>query len=132
MGFAQPPICMLEYYWCREAHLSEFCLYTYFAMISVVKRAKSSKQVFKFEESYPHKSDLIQKHHTKPGSDFLVALIGNLSQCQSEEDSVPGGHPDTISRQNDLAEILLALFIPCQHLPDIFIDADTTIYKQCC
>ncbi len=88
---------MLKYYRCRRAHLSEFCLYAYFATISVVKCAKSSEQVFKFEESYPHKSDLIQKHHTKPGSNILIALIGNLSQCQVEEDAVLGGHPDIIS-----------------------------------
>ncbi len=50
-------------------------------MILVVKRAKSSEQIFEFEESYPHTSDLIKKYHIKPGSDFLVALIGNLSQC---------------------------------------------------
>ncbi len=70
---------MLEYYRCRGAHLSEFYLYAYFAMILVVKRTKSSEQVFEFKESYSHKLDLIQKHHTKPGPDFLVALISNLS-----------------------------------------------------
>ena len=73
---------------------------------------------------------LIQKHHTKPGSKFLVALIETLYQYQLEEDTVSSDHPDTISRQDDLAnaipgshldiifrqddlaEILLALFIP--------------------
>ena len=149
-GFVQPPACMFEHYRCRGIHLSEFCLYAYFATISVVRRKGSSGQLFEFEESYPHKLKLIQKHHTKPGSEFLVALIGTLSQCQSEEDAVPGGHrdtisrqddladavpgghPDTISRQDDLAEILLALFIPWQHLPGIFINADPTTYKKCC
>ncbi len=89
---------MLEHYQCKGAHLSEFYLYAYFVTISVMKRAKSSEQVFKFEESYLHKSDLIQKHHTKPGSDFFIALIGNLSQYQFEKDIVPGNHLDTISR----------------------------------
>ena len=141
---------MFEYYQCKGIYLSEFCLYVYFATISVVRHKGSSEQLFEFEESYPHKLKLIQKHHTKPGSEFLVALIGTLSQCQSEEDAVPGGHrdtisrqddladavpgghPDTISRQDDLAEILLALFIPWQHLPGIFINADPTTYKKCC
>ena len=70
---------MLEYYWYRRAHLFEFNLYIYLAIILIMKYAKSSEQVFKFEESYPHKLDLIQKHHTKPDSDFLVILIGNIS-----------------------------------------------------
>lgn len=103
---------MLEYYYCRRAHLSEFCLYAYFATILIVKCAKSCEQVFELKESYPHKSDLIQKHHTKPDSDFLVTLIGNLSQCQFEKDAILGDYPDTILQQNTLAEILLALFIP--------------------
>ncbi len=43
MDFVQPPTYMLEYYWCRGAHLSEFCLYAYFATILVMKRTKSSE-----------------------------------------------------------------------------------------
>ncbi len=131
-GFAQPPTYILEHYQCKGVHLFEFCLYTYFATISVVKRAKSSKLIFEFEKSYPHKSDLIQKHHTKPGSDFLIALIDNLSHCQVEEDAISDGHLDIISQQNDLAEVLLALFIPWQHLSGMFINADATTYKQFC
>lgn len=132
MGFVQPPACMFKHYQCRDIHLSEVCLYAYFATILFVKREESGGQVFEFEELYPYKLNLIQRHHTKPGSDFLVALIGTLSQCQSEEDAVLGGHPDTISRQDDLAKILLALFIPWQHLPGIFINTNPTTYKKCC
>ena len=45
-----------------------------------MKRAKYIEQVFKFEESYLHKSDLIQKYYTKSDSNFLITLISNLSQ----------------------------------------------------
>ena len=75
---------------------------------------------------------MIQKHYIKPGSDFLVALIGNLFQCQFEENTILDGHPDIISQQNDLAEILPVLFIPWQHLSDMVINANATTYKQCC
>lgn len=77
-----------------------------------MKRKRSSKQVFEFEKSYPYKLNLIQRHYTKPGSDFLVALIRSLFQYQFDKNAVSGGHPDTISQQDDLAEISLALFIP--------------------
>ena len=149
-GFVQPPACMFERYWYRSIHLSEFCFYAYFATILIVRRKGSSGQLFEFEELYPHKLKLIQKHYMKPGFEFLIALIGTLSQCQSEEnavldshpdtisqhnnlvDAVPSGYLDTISRQNNLAEILLALFISWQHLPSIFINANPTTYKKYC
>lgn len=108
-----------------------FCLYVYFTIILVVKCTKSSLQIFEFEESYPHKSDLIQKSHAKPYFDFLVALIGKLSQYQFKENTILGGHPDTIFRQNNLVDILLALFILWQHFPGMFINADVITYKQC-
>ena len=68
-----------------------------------MKCAKYIEQVFKFEELYPHKSDLIQKYYTKPDSNFLIVLINNLSQYQFEENTLLGGHSDTLSQQNDLA-----------------------------
>ena len=76
-----------------------------------MESAKSSKQVFEIQESYPHNLSLIQKYHMKPDSDFLIALIGNLSQCQFEKNTVLGDHLDIISQQNNLVEVLLALFI---------------------
>ena len=77
-----------------------------------MKRKEFNKQVFEFEESYPHKLNLIQRHHIKPGSDFFIALIGTLSQGQSKENTVPSGYLNTISQQDNLIETLLALFIP--------------------
>ena len=117
-GFVQSPTCIFEHYWYRGIHLSEFCLYAYFATISVVRRKGSSGQLFEFEKSYPHKLKLIQKHHIKPGSEFLVTLIRILSQCQSEENAILGGHPDTISQQDDLADT-----VPSGH-PDIISQQD--------
>ena len=110
-SFIQLPICMLGYYWYKGVYFSEFYLYIYFAIILIMKRTKSSKQVFEFKESYLYKLDLIQKHYIKLGSDFLVAWIDNLSQCQFEKNTISNDHPDIILWQNDLTKILLALFI---------------------
>ena len=75
---------------------------------------------------------MIQKYHIKPNSDFLIVLIGNLFQYQFKENTVSGGYLDTISQQNNLAKVLLALFIPWQHFPSIFINTNITTYKQYC
>ena len=78
MSFARPPTYILKYYWRKRVYFFELCLYTYFVSILIVKCAKYIEQVFEFKELYPHKSDLIQKHLTKSGTNFLIALIGNL------------------------------------------------------
>ena len=98
MGSVQPSACIFEHYRCRGTHLFEFCLYAYFATILVVKHKGSNGQVFKFKESYPHKLNFIQRHYTKPGFDFLVALIETFFQCQSEKNAVLSGHLNTISQ----------------------------------
>lgn len=102
---------MFEHYWYKSTYLSEFCLYAYFVTILVIKCKKSNRQVFEFEKLYPHKSNLIQRHYIKSNSKFFVILIGTLFQYQSEENIIPSNHLDIIFQQDNLFEILLALFI---------------------
>jgi hypothetical protein len=54
-----------------------------------------------------------------------VTLQGQLSEFQSSEDSVLGGHPTTTAIQNDLAEVLLGLFIPWERLPNLVRQSPT-------
>ena len=49
-----------------------------------------------------------------------VTLVG-LSQYQHIEDRVRGGHPETLAMHNDLAVILLALFVPWEKLLNDFL-----------
>jgi len=49
-----------------------------------------------------------------------MALTGQLSEFQSEVETVLGGHLITDAIKNDLAEILLGLFAPWDQLPAIF------------
>ena len=52
-----------------------------------------------------------------------VTLVGLLTQYQHLEDDIKGGYPKTFAIQNDLAGILLALFVPWETLPPLFNDA---------
>jgi hypothetical protein len=54
-----------------------------------------------------------------------MTLQGQLSEFQSSEDSVPGGHPTTTTIQNNLAEVLLGLFIPWERLPNLVRQSPT-------
>lgn len=49
-----------------------------------------------------------------------VTFNGQLAEFQAAEDAFPGGHPKTTAIINDKFEILLGLFVPWDHLVDIF------------
>jgi hypothetical protein len=51
---------------------------------------------------------------------MTVTFNGQLSEFQAEEESVQGGHPSTTAIENDLAEVLLGLFVPWNQLSPLF------------
>ena len=51
---------------------------------------------------------------------MTVHFNGQLSEFQSEEESIQGGHPTTTAIQNNLAKILLGFFMPWDQLPSLF------------
>jgi hypothetical protein len=65
-----------------------------------------------FTEKHPRHRTHLQQLAQSPHQTATVTLQGQLSEFQSSEDSVPGGHPTTTAIQNNLAEVLLGLFIP--------------------
>ncbi|OJJ51893.1 hypothetical protein ASPSYDRAFT_37735 [Aspergillus sydowii CBS 593.65] len=69
-----------------------------------------------FEEKHPRHSTHMQRLARSPSQTLTVTLQGQLTEFQTVEDSIPGGHPTTTAIENDLAEILLGLFIPWEKL----------------
>jgi hypothetical protein len=72
-----------------------------------------------FAEKHPRHHTHLQRLAQSPHQTATVTLQGQLSEFQSSEDSIPGGHPTTTAIQNDLAEVLLGLFIPWERLPNL-------------
>jgi hypothetical protein len=56
-----------------------------------------------------------------------VTFNGQLTEYQTEEDSVAGGYPITDAVMNDIAEILLGLFVPWDKLPLLFLQHATQL-----
>ncbi len=50
----------------------------------------------------------------------MVGLVGPLSTNEKAEDAIRGGHSETDARRNDVALILLALFVTWNQLPEKF------------
>lgn len=58
--------------------------------------------------------------HAPPSQVVTVTFNGQLTEFQVAEDTVRGGHPKTTAVINDVAEILLGLFVPWDHLTNLF------------
>ena len=51
---------------------------------------------------------------------MTVHFNGQLSEFQTEEESIREGHPKTTAIENDLAEVLLGFFVPWDQLQFLF------------
>lgn len=123
-----------HYYW-RGPSFSDFCLYEYFKLVDVKSMTQATSRDIRFLPEHPNYDNLIQQYSEKSSAPtFVVTLIGSLSENQPLEDSVRGGHPETLAIQNDLALILLALLVPWNRLPPLFAMFNCTndSYKEHC
>jgi hypothetical protein len=80
-----------------------------------------------FHPSHPRCDTFIQHLARNPSDVATVDFNGQLTEYQKEEDSVAGGHPKTDAVMNDLAEILLGLFVPWEKLPPPFLQHATQL-----
>jgi hypothetical protein len=108
-----------DYRW-RGSDLKDLCLYEYVKIIKKRLAKNRTGSDIDFHVNHPEHDEKTQVV-CGPGSvRRTVALVGQLSQYQHIEDRVQGGHPETLAMQNDLAAILLALFVPWENVPPLF------------
>jgi hypothetical protein len=68
------------------------------------------------------------QHLAHNTSDLVtVTFNGQLTEYQTEEGSVAGGYPMTDAVMNNIAEILLGLFVPWDKLPLLFLQHATQL-----
>ena len=119
-----------DYKW-RGERLSRLSLYEYVKMIKKRPLNDKTSSDIPFDTNHPeHKKKMqtICSPHTTPK---LVALVGHISLQQPLEDKVPNGHVETAAMSNDLAVVLLGLFVPWQDLPSLFKEFHSTCGEDC-
>src|SRR5271170_7675936 len=110
-----------DYRW-RGSDLKDLCLYVYVKLIRKRPAKNRTGSDIDFHMDHPEHGEKTQVI-CGPGSvTRTVTFMGQLSQYQHVEDRIQGGHPETHAMQNDLAAILLALFVPWEDLPSLFND----------
>jgi len=129
------PVSMFDHYqWCGPSFFA-FCLYEYVKLVTIKPRSSATSRDIDFATGHPNHDSHVQHYSEKASVHrYMVALIGPLSENQSLEDSVRGGHPETTAIQNDLAEIFLALLLPWEQLPTLFatFHCSSDSYKDLC
>jgi hypothetical protein len=129
------PCNILDHYQFRGPLLLSFCLYEYAKLVTIKRKSLATSEDIPFTPDHPNSERQIQNYSEKTSiNTYLVAFIGSLSENQPLEDRIRGGHPETVAMQNDLAEILLALLVPWQLLPPLFLRLQCSLdsYKDHC
>ena len=119
------PASLFDDYRWRGSALKDLCLYEYVKLIRKRSPKNRTGADLDFDEHHPDHGKMTQVICDLESTPRTVAFVGPISQYQYLEDHIKGGHPKTLAMENDLAGILLALFVPWETLPLLFND---TIY----
>jgi hypothetical protein len=118
-GAAVPANIFDNYRW-RGGLLSPLCIFEYCMLVRTKRLQEATTEDIPFYDTHPRYRTHVQRLARSVSQTATVTLQGELTEFQSAEDSMPGGHPTTTAIQNDLAEVLLAMFIPWQNLRSLF------------
>lgn len=92
------PLSMLDHHRWRGTTFFAFCLYEYVKLVTIKPRSLATSQGVDFAADHPHHNTHVQHYSEKaPVHRYMVALIGSLSENQSLEDGIRGGHPETVA-----------------------------------
>ena len=108
-----------NYKW-RGPDLALLSLFEYCMLVQTKRVHDGITADIKFDPIHPKYSVYVQRLACKKSQLMTVTFNGQLSEFQAEEDTVQKGHPDTAAIENDIAEILLGLFVPWHRLPHLF------------
>lgn len=110
----------LDNYRFRGHILGDFCFFEYCMLVRPCRMQESVSNDCQYDSQHPKYSTQIQRLAKSRSQMRTVCYHGQLSQCQNEEEQVRRGHPTTLAIRNDLAEILLAFFVPWHQIVPLF------------
>ena len=114
------PSSRFDNYSHRGPLLSNLSFFEYHMLVQSRRKQNSTQTDIEFDPAHPRSDRFLQHLATKKSQVLTVTFNGQLSQFQAEEDTVRGGHTKTEAIENDVAEVLLGLFVPWDRLPILF------------
>jgi hypothetical protein len=113
------PVSLFDNYKWRGRHLASFTFFEYCMLVRMRDKQGATAADIDFDPVHPRYTTHRQRLAQKPTQVATVTFKGLLTQFQAAEDSISGGHPATEAILNDVAEILLGLFVPWHDLSAI-------------
>ncbi|KIN00068.1 hypothetical protein OIDMADRAFT_55958 [Oidiodendron maius Zn] len=98
------PVSRFDNYQWRGPHLAHLPFFEYCMLVQSKNARDAIATDLEFDPRHPKHGIQVQRLARKKSQVVTVTFNGQLSQSQSEEESVPGGHPVTTAMKNDLAE----------------------------
>lgn len=128
------PASLFDNYRCRGPHLSHIPFFNYCMLVQTKPKSDAIAADVDFDSHHPKSGLYVQHLVTKRSQVATVNFNGQFSEFQAEEESVQGGHPRTTAIENDLAEVLLGLFVPWNQLHPLFHQhcAETAAKRDLC
>ncbi|KAF9882545.1 hypothetical protein FE257_007384, partial [Aspergillus nanangensis] len=121
------PASIFDNYTWRGPLLAPLCFFEYCMLVRTRNVRDALLDDMDFEPDHPRYATHVQRLARMQSQVATVTFNGQLSEYQVAEDTVPGGHPKTEAIVNDLAELLLGLFVPWKNLPPLFVRYATQI-----
>jgi Helitron helicase-like domain at N-terminus/PIF1-like helicase len=133
------PLSKFDNYRWRGPWLQHYCFYEYCMLVRRCPVGDATSIDCPYDPEHPKYGKDVQRLAKTSSQVSTVCFHGSLSDFQDEEERVQRGHPNTPAIKNDLAEILLAFFVPTYrilplfetHCPDYMIrdDAYTRVWN---
>lgn len=114
------PVSIFDNYQWRGPHLARLALFEYCMLVKTKHIRDAIADDVDFDPDHPRYATHVQCLARTPNHVATVTFNGQLTEFQAAEDAVPGGHPTTTAIMNDVAEILLGLFVPWGQLNNLF------------
>jgi hypothetical protein len=114
------PVSIFDNYKWRGPHLAPLALFEYCMLVKTKNTRDAIADDIDFDPNHPRYTTHVQRLARTLSQVATVNFNGQLTEFQAAEDAIPGGHPRTVAVKNDMAEILLGLFVPWHHLTDLF------------
>lgn len=118
---AVAPASIFDNYKWRGSHLADLSFFEYCMLVQMKSARGSSSDDLDYDPAHPRYDTHVQRLARTTAQIATVAFTGPLTEFQTAEDAVRGGHPETEAIMNDLAEILLDLFVPWDKLANLFV-----------